>query len=394
MSKRRKKSAALGPRLLLLIVGAALVVFLAGELVRYVRSDAGAFAIARSFGWSDRARLTQIVGRHVRRGLASSAVSRDSVLEQPGASAAAAVRWRVGLRPEASLVQTNYAIASAIRQAGGTVFSGRERSVGIGATEVVLVVGVGRMRTHEVVLTRGARPDEKSEEHPARVAFVLYGFGDDNAELAKRLMALPVPFAVAIPPDAKASASLYREARRHDREVILHLPLEPVNYPQVSPGPGTLLVTMKPARIASEFRRHYSLAKPVVAVANLMGSLATQDMTVMTALYEELRRDRLPFVHVNPAPGAVCRPLASQLGVAYEEPDAVFDHEARQPKSAALARAWRGLLASAPPGSQRVVWLRGTETSAAWIASALDPKKLKGVDLVPVSALLRRPPER
>jgi polysaccharide deacetylase 2 family uncharacterized protein YibQ len=384
MPKRRKKSAALGPRLLLLIVGAALVVFLGGEGVRWFRSDAGALTTARTFGWGDRARLTQIVARHVRRGLATSAVARDSVIEQPGASAAAAVRWRVGLAPEASLIQTNYAIVNAVRQAGGAVFSGRERPTGKGGTEVVMVLGVGRVRTHELVLARG----------PARIAFVLYGFGDDNAELAKKLMALRVPFAVAIPPDAKASASLYREARKHDREVVLHLPLEPVNYPQVSPGPGTLLVTMKPARIAAEFRKHLSLAKPVVAVANLMGSLATQDMTVMTAIYDELKRDRLPFMHVNPAPGSVCRSLASQLGVAYQEPDAVFDHEARAEKQAALTKAWRALLVDAHSGSQRVVWLRGTETSAAWISAALDPKKLKGVDLVPLSALLRRPPER
>ena len=394
MPKRRKKAAPAAPRILLALFGVAVLVFLAGELARYVRSDAGAFAIARTFQWGDRARLTQIVSRHVRRGLATSAVPRDSVRETPGASAAAGVRWRVGIAPEASLLQANYSITSAIRQAGGTVFSGRERIAKTGATEAVLVVGVGRMRTHEVVLARGGRPEEKSEEHPARVAFVLYGFNDENVEMARKLFAIGVPFAVAIPPDAKSSAALYREARRHQREVVLHLPLEPVNYPQVSPGPGTLLVSMKPGRIASEFRRHLSLAKPVVAVANLMGSLATQDMTVMTVLYEELKRDRLPFVHLNPAPGSVCRSLASQLGVSYEEPDATFDYEARQAKPAALARAWKGLVASAPPGSQRVVWLRGTASSAAWIEKALDPSKLKGVSLVPLSALLRRPPER
>jgi len=394
MPKRRKKSSPAGPRLLLLILGAAVLIFLTGELVRYVRSDAGAFAIARTFNWGDRARITRIVGLHVRRGLATSAVPRDSVRETPGASAEARMRWRIGIAPEASLMQANYSIAAALQQAGARVFSGRERNTGRGASELVMVVGVGSMRTHELVLARAGRPEEKSEEHPARVALVLYGFGDDNAELARKLFALHVPFAVAIPPDARSSASLYREARRHQREVVLHLPLEPVNYPQVSPGPGTLLVTMKPAKIASEFRKHLSLAKPVVAVANLMGSLATQDMTVMTAVYEELKRERLPFVHLNPAPGAVCRPLASQLGVAYEEPDAVFDYEARLEKSTALSKAWRGLVASAPPGSQRVVWLRGSATSAAWLPDALDPKKLKGVDLVPLSALLRRPPER
>ena len=391
--KRRKKSGPAGPRLLLLIFAIAAVLFLAGELVRWVRSDSGTFTLARTLGWGDRPRLTEIVGRQVRRGLASSTVPRDSVTESPATSRNQPVRWRIGIAPEASLLQTNFSITEALRQAGGTVFSGRERPLK-GGTEVVMMVGVGRQRTHELTIVRGGRLEDKSADHPARVALVLYGFAEDAGDLAKRLFALEVPFAVAIPPDGKTSYALFRDAHRLKREVVLHLPLEPINYPQVSPGPGTLLVSWKPAKITSEMRREISQANPIVAVANLMGSLATQDMTVMTTIYGELHRERLPFVHLNPAPGSVCRALASQLGVAYEEPDAVIDFEARLDKPAALARAWKSVLASARPGSERVIWLRGTKTSVAWLAQSLDPKKLKDVSLVPLSALLKRPPER
>jgi polysaccharide deacetylase 2 family uncharacterized protein YibQ len=257
--------------------------------------------------------------------------------------------------------------------------------------EVTLLAGVGRRRTHEIVLVRGARPDAKSEAHPARVALVLFGFGDDP-QLAEQMIAMPRPFAVAIPPDAKNSAALFRAAHHGEREVVLHLPLEPVNYPQVDPGAGTLLVTMNPTRIAGELRREIAQARPVVAVANLMGSLATQDMTAMTAIYGELKRERLPFIHVMPAPGAVCKPLASQLGVSYDEPDIVFDAEARAKTPAALDKAWKALIKGIPPGGQRLVWVRATAISRAWLDRTLDPRKLKDVDLAPLSALLKRPP--
>ncbi len=391
--KRRKKSAPAGPRLLLLIFAAAAILFLAGESVRWVRSDAGTFTLARTLGWGDRPRLTEIVGRQIRRGLASSSVPRDSVTESPAVARDQPVRWRIGIAPEASLIQTNFSISEALRETGGTVFSGHERPVKGGA-EVVMLVGVGRQHTHELTIVRGGRAEEKSAEHPARVALVLYGFAEDGGDLAKRLFALDLPFAVAIPPDGKTSWALFRDAHHANREVVLHLPLEPINYPQVSPGPGTLLVSWKPAKITSEMRREISQANPIVAVANLMGSLATQDMTVMTTIYQELHRERLPFVHLNPAPGSVCRPLASKLGVAYAEPDAVIDGETRYAKPLALAKAWKSVLASARPGSERVVWLRATKTSVDWMAQSLDPAKLKGVNLVPLSALLRRPPER
>lgn len=392
--KRRKKSAPAGPRLLILIFAVAALLFVAGELWRWVRSDGGTFALARTFGWGDRPRLTEIVGRDVRKGLATASVPRDSITESPAVARDRPVRWRIGLAPEASLLQTNFSISDALKQAGGAVFAGRERPTPGGGTEVVMTVGVGREHTHELTLVRGPRPQEKSEEHPARVALVLYGFAEDKTDLAKELFGLSVPFAVAIPPDGKTSYALFREAHRANREVVLHLPLEPINYPQVSPGPGTLLVSWKPAKITSEMRREISQANPIVGVANLMGSLATQDMTVMTAIYTELRKERLPFIHVNPAPGAVCRPLASQLGVAYQEPDAVIDFETRLEKPTALAKAWKNVLATARPGSERVVWLRGTKTSAAWLEKSLDPAKLKEVNLVPLTALLRRPPDR
>src|SRR6185436_3905765 len=101
------------------------------------------------------------------------------------------------------------------------------------------------------------------------------------------------------------------------------LPLEPINYPQISPGPGTILVTMKPAQVSSLVRRYLEQADPVAAVANHMGSLATQDMTVMNAVFGELKRAGAPFLHVRPAPGAVCKSLAADLGVPYDEPDAM-----------------------------------------------------------------------
>ena len=113
---------------------------------------------------------------------------------------------------------------------------------------------------------------------------------------------------------------------------------------------------MKPDRATGTVRRWLDQSGPVVGVANHMGSLATQDMTLMGAVYRELRRRHLPFVHVQPAAGAVCRPLAAEMGVIYDEPDAVLDAEARaktregarpalgrDPRARARARAHGGL---------------------------------------------------
>jgi hypothetical protein len=184
---------------------------------------------------------------------------------------------------------------------------------------------------------------------------------------------------------------MFHDARAHDRELVLHLPLEPINYPQVNPGPGTVLVTMSDGRITGLVRRHLAQAGPVVAVTNLAGSLATQDMAVMTSVYRELARRHLPFLHMQPAAGSVCKTLAADLGVVYQEPDAVVDAETRAARTRALDQRWKRLLELARTRGRLLVMVRATPQVLAWLPGATSTKRLEGVSLAPLSAVLRRP---
>jgi polysaccharide deacetylase 2 family uncharacterized protein YibQ len=413
MPKRKPRKKAALPAGLVTLVLVALFAFAAGEAWLLLNSDSGRLKLARYFGLGDPARVTLIIGRQVHHGLAAFGVPPDSIHDlapaapessapgtprgSEGAGAGGAtgrpvVRWRVGLDADQSLFQANYAISHFIEAGGGVVLSGRETQVRPGGTAVTLRVGLPGRATHEITLVRRARVADAEERPPARLALVLYGFGDDPARAAA-VFGVPVPFAVALAPGAPWSGSLFRAARRVSREVVLHLPLEPINYPQVTPGPGTVLVTMKPGEITGLTRRYIDQAGPVAAVANHMGSLATQDMTVMSAVYRELKRRHLPFIHLAPAAGAVCRPLAAQLGVMYEEPDAVLDGETRGPDVKALDRRWDAVLAEARARGSLMVWLRASPLARDWLTRATDPRRLQGVDLVPLSSLLRRPAE-
>ena len=389
MPKRKKKSP-LSARTVIVLAAAALVLFAAGEAWKLSRSDSGRILLAGRLGLGDPAQVTRIVGREIRRGLSAVGVSRDSIHESIAESGPATVHWRVGLKTDASATQANYAITHCVEEQGAAVLSGRESVGKQGEMVVTLVVGLPRRPTHEVTLVRPRRDPEAPQGDAAKLALVLYGLGDDPSH-AEAVFALGVPFAVAIVPGAETSARLFRGAREHDRELVLHLPLEPLNYPKVNPGPGTVLVTMSDARITGLLRRHLTQAGPVVAVANHAGSLATQDMTVMTSIFHELARRHLPFVHMQPAAGAVCRSLAGDLGVVYQEPDAVLDIEARAARPRALDLRWKQLLQQARVRGRLVVMVRATPQVMKWLPGATAPKRLDGVSLVPLSAVLRKP---
>ncbi len=390
---KRKSKRLVSPGRIALLAMIAIAVFVAGEGWLVMRSPRGQLAAARFLPWTDPARLTLLVGRELRKALDVAGIPADSVGSVDfgeGEPAGARVRLRAGLKPDASLIQANYAVTRSLAASGIDVLDGRERFGRRGEPQVVLTLGVSGRATHELALARvpvvvGADPVESS----ARLSVVVYGFGDD-LDAAHAFFALPVPFAVAIPPGDKDSEALFRDARGAERELVLHLPLEPINYPQVNPGPGTILVSMKSAQISGLVRRYLEQAGPVAAVANHLGSLATQDMTVMSAVYRELHRERVPFLHMQPAAGAVCRPLASALGVSYEEPGAVLDYEAHS-RPAVLDKRWTQLLALARVRGQLLVMVRATPLTRTWLPKALDVKHLKGISLVPLSALLRRP---
>jgi hypothetical protein len=259
-----------------------------------------------------------------------------------------------------------------------------------GETRLTLLLGLPKRGLHELLLVRAVLPEESPERPAPRLALVLFGFGDD-LDVARRTFGLSVPFAVALAPDTKASSAMFRAAHDKGREVVLHIPLEPVNYPQLNPGPGTLLVTLKPDRATGTMRRWLDRSGPVVGVANHMGSLATQDMTLMGAVYRELKRRHLPFIHVQPAAGSVCRSLAAELGVIYDEPDAVLDVEARAKTPKALDRRWSEILEQARTRGHAVVWVRVTPLTREWLKRATTVKRLDGVDLAPLSGVMRRP---
>jgi polysaccharide deacetylase 2 family uncharacterized protein YibQ len=151
---------------------------------------------------------------------------------------------------------------------------------------------------------------------------------------------------------------------------------------------------MSAGRIRSGLRDDLHAAGSVVAVANQMGSFATQDEAFMSACYDELKEQRLPFLHLSAAPRAVCKPLAARLGVAYDEPTATLDAEARARTPAALDRAWREALALATRRGRAIVVLRVTPLSAKWFDDAVSATTLGPVTLVPLSAVIHHPEAR
>ncbi len=389
----KRRSSAKGnraPFLVGAIVVGALLLFLAGELFAWAMSDSGRLAVWRYLHLGDRAHAVRIIGRRIEQGLERASVPKSAIESEARDGDGPSLRWNVPLPRGTAPMLVNHLITRAVESGGAKLLSGRETPGANGGLTVTLVVGVPGRPTHEVLLVRPEQAEDGAPKEPARLALLLIASEDDDSLLVAAIERSEV-FSIGTPATGGGKSAPLRAAHERKRDVVLFMPMEPENYPRVNPGPATLLVNMPAGRIGQSLRREIEVASPVVAVANLMGSFATQDEPFMTAIYEELRRAQLPFLHVGAVPRAVCRPLAASVGAAYDEPDFVIDGEARRGDTQSLDRAWSEALSRARERGHALVLLRVTRRSAPWLARAFESKQLGGVELVPVSAVIRRP---
>jgi hypothetical protein len=378
------------PVLLGALAAVALLLFLAGELFAWVASDSGRLAVWRYLGLGDRAQAVRIVGGRIEQGLKRAGIARESIVSRPEGGPGPALHWQVTLPRDGAPLLVNHLVTRAVEDGGAVVLSGREHIRDDGAEVVSLVVGVPGRATHALDIVRPGRPVQPEARANARVAVLLYAAAEDESLLVAAC-ARHETFAVGAAATGGPRSPTLRAARKYGREVVLFMPMEPENYPRVNPGPATLLVSMPAGKIEQALRHEIEVARPVVAVANLMGSFATQDEPFMTAVYHELRRENLPFLHVAGVPRAVCRPLAARVGAAYDEPDATFDAEARHADLKLLDHDWSAALDAARKRGTALVLLRVTPTTMPWLDRAFDPKRLENLELAPLSTVIRRP---
>src|SRR3546814_10885137 len=118
------------------------------------------------------------------------------------------------------------------------------------------------------------------------VAILIDDAGLDRKDTA-RAIALPGPITLSFMTYANELAAQSQAARAAGHELMLHMPMEPLDLPRNDPGPNALLMKLDSAEI--QRRLDWDLARfdGYVGVNNHMGSRFTRDQDRMA---EEIGR--------------------------------------------------------------------------------------------------------
>ncbi|MBD3222832.1 hypothetical protein GF314_16515 [bacterium] len=158
------------------------------------------------------------------------------------------------------------------------------------------------------------------------LALPAVGAQGDDALAARRRLASGTPVTLGLGADSGAL-----DPRR--REVMLHLPMQSVHYPDVDPGQAAVMVGMPREEIAALLDRALASLPNVRGVNNHQGSAATADEATMTALMEVIAGRDLYFLDSLTSSASVAHDRARAAGVPTLRNRVFLDNDHEDPAS-------------------------------------------------------------
>lgn len=159
-----------------------------------------------------------------------------------------------------------------------------------------------------------ARPFDATDQRP-RIAVVVSTLGLSRDATDAAIHSLPGAVTLAFEPYADDLERWIGLARAAGHEVLINLPMEPLDYPISDPGPRALFTAL-PAR-ENQGRLEWILSRVTgyVGVADTMGSRFTASPEAMSPILATLKARGLMFLDSRASLQSVAAQVASRQGV-------------------------------------------------------------------------------
>ncbi|MBN2356033.1 divergent polysaccharide deacetylase family protein [candidate division KSB1 bacterium] len=147
-----------------------------------------------------------------------------------------------------------------------------------------------------------------------KLAIIVDDFGYGYNDVVNQFICFPVPLTLAILPGLKESRRIAQEAQLAGREILLHMPMEPLNEKFHDDG-HYILASHDPGTIRLRIRQAFSLLPEASGLNNHQGSRVVIDRDIMTTVMEEIKRQNKIFIDSYTNPRSVALSVARSLNV-------------------------------------------------------------------------------
>lgn len=222
----------------------------------------------------------------------------------------------------------------------------------------------------------------------ARIAIVIGGLGVSQTGTQNAVHKLPPEITLAFAPQGNSIGRWMQESRRRGHEIVMQLPLEPFDYPNVNPGRNTLTVAASAEENLENLRWTLSRTTNYTGVMNYMGARFAADPAAMKPVMAELGRRGLLYLDDGSSARSAAPELALESAVPFAVGDTVIDQTRERgailDKLDELERTARAKGFAIGTGSAFDVTV---DAVAAWASEV----RKRGIEIVPISAVVTDP---
>ncbi|QND54044.1 divergent polysaccharide deacetylase family protein [Phyllobacterium sp. 628] len=222
----------------------------------------------------------------------------------------------------------------------------------------------------------------------ARIAIVIGGLGMSQTGTQQAIKILPGEVTLAFAPEGNSLARWMQTARQNGHELLMQVPFEPFDYPRVNPGRNTLTVDAAPAETLDNLHKTMGRITNYTGIINYMGARFTADTKAMMPVMQDVAKRGLLYLDDGSSARSVADTIATQQGTPFAAADILIDGAQE-----------RGSILKKLDELERIARAKGT---AIGVGSAFDvtvdavsawanEAKTRGIEIVPVSALVRDP---
>ncbi|PWK76349.1 divergent polysaccharide deacetylase family protein [Aminobacter sp. AP02] len=222
----------------------------------------------------------------------------------------------------------------------------------------------------------------------ARVAIVIGGLGLSQTGTQQAIGKLPPEVTLGFAPQGNSLGRWMQAARREGHEIVMQVPLEPFDFPNVNPGRNTLTVDASSDENLKNLRWTLSRTTNYTAVMNYMGARFSASPEAMGTMMAELGKRGIGYIDDGSSARSLAPEQALKNGVPFAAGDAIIDtvqdRGAILNKLDELERTARAKGFAIGTGSAFDVTV---DAVTSWASEA----RKRGIEIVPISAVASDP---
>jgi hypothetical protein len=208
-----------------------------------------------------------------------------------------------------------------------------------------------------------------------------------STRTADLLILMPQQVTFSILPGEPYAVQVAELAHAAGREVLLHAPMEPQEFPDVNPGEDALFVKYDDTEIRRRFDQLLAMIPYVSGTNNHMGSRFTEDARALAPVMASLQEKGLFFIDSLTTGRSRVSEVANQYGVPTMNRDVFLDNVAEVD---AITREIRRLEGKARRNGMAIGICHPYPETLEALKRELPGLTARGVTVVPVSVLLQK----